>query len=75
MEIKRHFEGDFLVIGDRFHDMEVARVHHLKAIGCGYGYGSEEEFSGASVIAGAPEELIGLILRECPLDFPAYGRP
>ena len=44
------FEGNFIVIGDRFHDIETATENSLKAIGCSYGYGSMEELKNADII-------------------------
>jgi phosphoglycolate phosphatase len=42
--------GEFIVIGDRFHDIETAAQNGLRSIGCGYGYGSHEELSKADII-------------------------
>lgn len=42
--------GDFIVIGDRFHDIETATKNNLHSIGCGYGYGSHEELAAADII-------------------------
>lgn len=43
-EIQKDCRGEeYIVIGDRRHDMEVAQVHSLRSIGCEYGYGSEQE--------------------------------
>lgn len=41
-------EGEFVAIGDRFHDMELAHVHGLRCIGCLYGFGDPEELAGAT---------------------------
>ena len=49
-KIKPAHDGDFIVIGDRFHDIETAVRNNLKSIGCGYGYGTPEELSGADII-------------------------
>lgn len=53
-EIFRRFspnhDGDFIVIGDRFHDIENAVKNNLKSVGCGYGYGSPDELSDADII-------------------------
>lgn len=49
-KIKSGHSGDFIVIGDRFHDMETAALNGLRAIGCAYGYGSAEELSTADII-------------------------
>lgn len=43
-------KGQYIVIGDRFHDIETATENGLKSIGCGYGYGSPEELSNADII-------------------------
>ena len=43
-------KGNFIVIGDRFHDIETAVRTGLPSIGCSYGFGSPEELSGADII-------------------------
>lgn len=49
-KIKSRHDGDFIVIGDRFHDIETAVKNNLRSIGCGYGYGSPEELVNADII-------------------------
>lgn len=53
-EIFRRFApnhtGEYIIIGDRFHDIETAAQNGLKSIGCAYGYGSREELSKADII-------------------------
>lgn len=46
--IKANYPGDFIVIGDRFHDMEIAERHKLKSVGCVYGYGALPELQRAT---------------------------
>ena len=46
--IKKDYGGTFIIIGDRFQDMEVAKKHGLMAIGCEYGYGKSGELEGAT---------------------------
>lgn len=41
--IKKEHPGDYVVVGDRFHDMELAKHHNLPSIGCTYGYGAPSE--------------------------------
>ena len=41
--LKKNTPGKYIVVGDRFHDMELAKHHHLPSIGCLYGYGSDGE--------------------------------
>lgn len=43
-------KGEFIIIGDRFHDIETAEKNGLKSIGCGYGYGKKGELSAADII-------------------------
>lgn len=49
-KIKLRHDGNFIVIGDRFHDIETAVKNNLKSIGCGYGYGTKKELSSADII-------------------------
>ena len=49
-QIQADFPGTYVIIGDRFHDMEIAQKHNLKAVGCAYGYGNIEELSCADAI-------------------------
>ncbi len=43
--------GPFVVVGDRFHDIDIAVQNGLPSIGCAYGYGTREELSNADIIA------------------------
>lgn len=55
--IKNSHEGDFIVIGDRFHDIETAVKNNLKSVGCAYGYGNPEELKNADIIIDDISEL------------------
>ena len=57
-EVRLNHFGEYVVIGDRFHDMEIAQKHKLKSIGCSYGYGEKREISKASTIITKIEEII-----------------
>lgn len=46
--IRANHPGDFIIIGDRFHDMEISKMHNLQSIGCLYGYGSLTELQCAT---------------------------
>lgn len=46
--IKASYSGDCIVIGDRFHDMEIAEKHDLQSVGCLYGYGAPNELQHAT---------------------------
>ncbi|KMT20999.1 HAD family hydrolase [Clostridium cylindrosporum] len=47
--IKEKYLGDFIVVGDRDVDIELAKTHGLYSIGCTYGFGSLEELKSADV--------------------------
>ena len=55
--MKKNWQGDFIVIGDRFHDIETAVLNGVKSIGCGYGYGSPDELEKADIIIGSVTEI------------------
>lgn len=48
--IKEKYKGHFIVIGDRYQDIEIAKIHNLYSIGCEYGYGSKKELNEANII-------------------------
>lgn len=48
--IKEKYNGNFLVVGDRYQDMEIAKVHNLVFIGCKYGFGKEGELKDANFL-------------------------
>ena len=50
-----------IVIGDRYHDIGIAREHGLRSVGCAYGYGARSELEDASIVVEAPEELLAAI--------------
>lgn len=50
-------KGKFIVIGDRFHDIETATENGLKSIGCGYGYGNPKELSQADIVVSDITEI------------------
>lgn len=56
--IKQKHAGNFIVIGDRFQDMEIAQKHGLKAIGCSYGYGNRQELLAATVTVTDVGEIV-----------------
>jgi len=46
---KNKYEPPFLIVGDRSQDFEVGKIHHLKTVGCNYGYGTEQELNMADI--------------------------
>ena len=50
LRIQKNHPGSYVIIGDRFHDLQIAEKYGLPAIACGYGYGREDEFCGANAI-------------------------
>lgn len=66
-ELRAHWGGEFVVIGDRAQDMEIAARHHLPAVGCLYGYGSREELSAADRLIQSPAELPAAVRQLAPI--------
>ena len=48
-EGKKKYDGPYVIIGDRYSDMETAVIHKTSSIGCLYGYGSEDELKNADI--------------------------
>ena len=57
-DIADKHEGDFLIIGDRHVDMQLAEKNNLPSIGCTYGYGNSEELKTATVVVDSPTEIL-----------------
>ena len=50
-----------VMVGDRFHDGEVATKANIPFIGCTYGFGADEELAMAKAFVSAPEEIPGAV--------------
>lgn len=61
--IAEKFPGSYMIVGDRFSDMEVAAAHNLLSIGCAYGFGEEEELKTADAIAEEVTQIPALVKR------------
>lgn len=48
--IKAAYPEAYLMVGDRFHDMEIAKYHKIYTAGCAYGFGTIQEIEHADVI-------------------------
>ena len=46
-----------VMVGDRFHDGEVAMKANIPFIGCTYGFGDDEELAMASACVSAPKDI------------------
>ncbi|WP_195990167.1 HAD family hydrolase [Clostridium sp. D53t1_180928_C8] len=58
--IKEKYKGDFIVVGDRYVDMELAQKHNLKFIGCNYGFGKTDELLNANYIINNINEMLDI---------------
>ncbi len=58
--IKNQYEGDFVIIGDRDVDIEIATIHNEISIGCSYGYGRDSELANADIVIDDIVELINI---------------
>mgnify|MGYP002249262135 CR=1 FL=1 len=52
------------MVGDRFHDREVALRNDIPFVACAYGFGEPGECEGAAAIAECAEELPRLIAQK-----------
>lgn len=50
-----------VMVGDRFHDMEVAEHASIPSIGCAYGYGELSELEAATVVVDSPDQIVQAI--------------
>lgn len=55
--VKDKYSGQYIIIGDRYTDIEIAIKHKIKSIGCLYGYGNEAELVRADVKVDTIEQL------------------
>lgn len=55
-----------IMVGDRFHDLEVATKGGIPSIGCAYGYGEPGELDVADVVVSAPVEIADAVHRLLP---------
>lgn len=60
--IRQEHEGGYIVVGDRYKDLNVARCHDLPSVGCMFGYGGAEELQDAWVCCDTIEEVGKAIL-------------
>ena len=57
---KERWQGGFVVIGDRWQDIEIAEKNGLESIGCQYGYGKVEELRNSSYIVSEISEILSI---------------
>ncbi len=48
--IRKKYDGEYIIVGDRYFDLETAWKHGLKSVGCIYGYCSEHELDKADIL-------------------------
>lgn len=63
-DIKKIYEGPYVMVGDRFSDQKVSIAHKFPFIGCSYGYGKENEFENPDVIADSVEDIGRCIIEQ-----------
>ncbi len=59
--IKAQYPGEYLMVGDRFHDMDIAKHHPIYTAGCAYGFGSMRELEDADVILQDIRDLMKIL--------------
>ncbi len=64
LSIKEKYDGDYIIVGDRYLDLDIAFKHGLKSVGCIYGYCKPHELDKASIlisdISQLPDAITGL---------------
>lgn len=62
-QLGRHGGPDIVMVGDRQHDIEGARAHHIDTVAVTWGYGGPDEFSefGAWAVADRPSDVVRFV--------------
>lgn len=60
-QIARNHPRPHAMVGDRFHDMEVALHGDIPSIGCAYGFGDPEELREADIIVNTPMKIMDAV--------------
>lgn len=55
--IKEKYDGNFIIVGDRYLDLDIAFKHNLKSVGCTYGYCEAHELDNASLLISDVSQL------------------
>ncbi|MHA2040136.1 MAG: HAD family hydrolase, partial [Promethearchaeota archaeon] len=58
--VKKLSSSQFMVVGDRYHDIEAAKTNNGIAVGCKYGYG-RKEIEKADVVISSFIELLSIL--------------
>lgn len=53
-----------IMVGDRLHDIEGARLNNIKAIAAGYGFGNEDEYKNAVLVANKPSDVYEYVINQ-----------
>lgn len=62
-QVKDRHVPPFIMVGDRFHDIEVAVKASIPSIGCSYGFGAEGELDAATILVENPSEIPAAVVR------------
>ncbi len=64
--IRKKYGGEYIIVGDRYFDLETAWKHSLRSVGCTYGYCREHELDKADILISDISQLpdaVGKILK------------
>jgi phosphoglycolate phosphatase len=64
-QIKRQYEGEYVMIGDRETDIRTAKLNGLPSVGCSYGYGRKDELTEATIVAESPHDIVKAVRQLC----------
>lgn len=63
LEIAKKHVGNYVVIGDRYSDLEVGLVYDFPTVGCSYGYGNAEELKSANILVHHVNEIVNAVAK------------
>jgi len=64
LEIAEKYVGNYVVIGDRYSDLEVGLAYDFPTVGCSYGYGNAEELESADILVHHVKQIVNAV-RKC----------
>lgn len=64
-KIKDNYDGSFIVVGDRYLDLQLAQNFSLRSIGCLYGYAEKNELDQATIKVNSVREIPKAVNKIC----------
>lgn len=58
-------QAPYIIVGDRFHDIEAATLQGVPSIGCAYGFGEVHELDTATYRVDDPADIVACVQKAC----------